>query len=140
MDCTDTGEATAADPTGDCNDGDATIYPGADEYCDSVDNDCDGTIDEPSAVDAPTWYQDGDSDTYGDESSSTKACTAPMGYIATGGDCDDANDAIYPGADEYCDGVDTDCDGTNDEDDASSSSLVPSQSVSTPSQYSSAPG
>ena len=31
---------------GDCNDDNATINPGADEACDSVDNNCDGRIDE----------------------------------------------------------------------------------------------
>ena len=30
-------------------------------------------------------------------------------------DCDDANDAIYPGAEEICNGVDDDCDGDTDE-------------------------
>ena len=33
-------------PHDDCNDGDATIYPGAEELCDCKDNDCDDTIDE----------------------------------------------------------------------------------------------
>ena len=32
-----------------------------------------------------------------------------------GEDCDDANDAVHPGAIEACDGVDNDCDGTVDE-------------------------
>jgi hypothetical protein len=31
---------------GDCNDDDATINPGASEICDTLDNDCDGEIDE----------------------------------------------------------------------------------------------
>ena len=30
------------------------------------------------------------------------------------GDCDDADGAVYPGADEHCDGVDEDCDGVAD--------------------------
>jgi hypothetical protein len=118
VDCTDSGEATSSDPTGDCDDSDATIYPGADEYCDGEDNNCDGIVDESTAVDAPTWYADGDSDNFGDSAISTKSCAAPTGYVAVGGDCNDTVGKIYPGADEYCDGVDTDCDGTLDEDDA----------------------
>lgn len=34
----------------------------------------------------------------------------------TGGDCDDHNAEVKPGADEACDGVDNDCDGVTDED------------------------
>ena len=45
-----------ADDT-DCDDTVSTTNPGADEYCDGVDNDCDGDIDEDSAVDATTWYK-----------------------------------------------------------------------------------
>ncbi|PLX94371.1 MAG: hypothetical protein C0621_05510, partial [Desulfuromonas sp.] len=46
MDCIDSGEATAADPTGDCNDSNAAVHPGATELCDGLDNNCDGTTDE----------------------------------------------------------------------------------------------
>ena len=34
----------------DCDDGDDYVYPGAFEYCDSVDNDCDGTTDGLSEI------------------------------------------------------------------------------------------
>jgi hypothetical protein len=102
----------------DCDDAKSTTYPGADEYCDGVDTDCDGTLDEDDALDALTWYVDSDNDTYGDTATTYAACTQPSGYVADDTDCDDAKSTTYPGADEYCDGVDSDCDGTLDEDDA----------------------
>lgn len=53
---------------GDCDDGASTVHPGATEDCDSVDNNCDGTVDEHCY---PLWngsYTVGDADTkiYGD--------------------------------------------------------------------------
>jgi hypothetical protein len=100
----------------DCDDSDATINPAATEYCDSVDNDCDGTVDEGDSADASTWYADGDSDTYGDSSKSQSACSQPSGWVADATDCDDTDANTYPGADEYCDGHDDNCDGDIDED------------------------
>jgi hypothetical protein len=35
---------------------------------------------------------------------------------AGGDDCDDVDEAVFPGADELCDGDDQDCDGASDED------------------------
>jgi hypothetical protein len=34
--------------------------------------------------------------------------------LASGTDCDDAHDTVYPGASETCDGLDNDCDGATD--------------------------
>jgi MYXO-CTERM domain-containing protein len=103
----------------DCNDSDASISPGADEVCDEVDNDCDGTTDEDDASDAATWYADADTDGFGDGDSPYSACEVPPGFLADSSDCDDGDDAVFPGADEACDGTDNDCDGVTDEDDAS---------------------
>ena len=123
------GDASVADvecsqPSGyvsdntDCDDSVATTYPGADEYCNSVDDNCDGNIDEDSAIDAVTWYADSDSDSYGDASVTDVECAQPSGYLADDSDCDDNEATTYPGADEYCDGADNNCDGDIDEDSA----------------------
>lgn len=98
-----------------------SVVPGApeDEICgDGVDNNCDGRIDEGEAVDATIWFEDADGDTYGDDASTLRACEQPAGYVARGGDCDDSNPAVNPGADEVCDGLDNNCDDRVDEDEA----------------------
>ncbi len=97
----------------DCDDADADINPDAEEVCDGIDNDCDGGIDEGATS---TWYADADGDGYGDEGSTTEGCDPGSGYTGTGGDCDDADADINPGAEEACDGADNDCDGDTDED------------------------
>jgi hypothetical protein len=98
----------------DCDDGDSGVHPYATEYCDGVDEDCDGAVDE-GAADAPTWYLDGDLDGYGDAGSSTRDCSEPSGYTDDDSDCHDGDPDINPGASESCDGVDEDCDGLVDE-------------------------
>ncbi|MBM4367611.1 MAG: hypothetical protein FJ102_15475, partial [Deltaproteobacteria bacterium] len=93
-----------------CDDSDAAVNPGASEVCNDVDDDCDGSIDI-GATDASTWYTDADSDAYGDDASATLACDMPAGTSAVGGDCDESDASINPGATEVCDGIDQDCDG-----------------------------
>ncbi len=88
--CLDTDGDGVDTCNGDCNDEDATVYPGADEACDGMDNNCDGQSDD---VDV-----DGD------------------GVTVCGGDCNDADPTISPLADEVDgDGIDNDCDGIIDE-------------------------
>ena len=101
--------------TGDCNDLFPSAYPGGTEVCDGIDNNCDGTTDEPSAVDALLWYADSDGDGFAGMLSTTSACTQPSGYFSTVTDCNDSDNAINPNAIEVCDNIDNDCDISIDE-------------------------
>ena len=98
----------------DCDDGDATVNPDAEEFCDEVDNDCDDDVDESDATDASLFYPDDDGDGFGSLYTTYTACDAPPGAVEDSSDCDDEDADVYPGADEVCDGVDNDCDGTVD--------------------------
>lgn len=95
----------------DCNDTDATIFPGAAETCNSKDDNCNGTSDEGVKL---TFYQDADLDGQGG-STTQQGCNASSGYVTSTGDCNDADNKIYVGASELCDGKDNDCDTQVDE-------------------------
>ncbi len=100
----------------DCDDRVAAANPGNRESCDGLDNNCDGAVDEATAVDATIWYADADRDGYGDPASTANGCTVPSGYTADGDDCDDTDADVNPAAPESDDGVDQDCDVLVDED------------------------
>ena len=104
-----------AEAPGDCDEESALVFPGATEECDRIDNNCDGTVDEASAVGSITFYADRDSDGYGDASSTTTACAAPTGYVSDNSYCDDSLGSVNPGEDEICNGIDDDCDSVIDD-------------------------
>ena len=93
---------------GDCDDLDALAYPGADERCNTADDDCDGLIDE-DPVDQTTWFVDRDGDGFGNlQQPSLLACEAPPGFIDNSSDCDDNDPAVGEARTFY---VDRDGDG-----------------------------
>ncbi|MGH7963609.1 MAG: MopE-related protein, partial [Candidatus Binatia bacterium] len=88
---------------GDCNDTDTNVHPGAREYCNGVDDDCDGAIDEDFTFGFCTVGQGAC------QNSGTFVCTI---------DGDDTECSATPGIPdmEVCNNIDDDCDGTVDDD------------------------
>ncbi len=116
----------------DCNDAASGVNPGASEVCDAsdTDEDCDGLADDldtSTLLSSKTrYYQDSDSDTYGDSASSQLKCEQPTGYVTNSTDCDDTRATVNPGATEVCDAadLDEDCDLLADDNDPSVSSAT----------------
>ncbi|MEC7984671.1 MAG: putative metal-binding motif-containing protein [Myxococcota bacterium] len=99
---------------GDCDDQNDLVFPDAPEWCDGVDNNCDGEIDESSLY-STEWYFDADEDGFGGDEI-RKTCRQPDGYVSETGDCDDTDARVFPGGTEtLLDlGWDNNCNGEED--------------------------
>lgn len=100
---------------GDCDENDESVRPGATEICNKKDDDCNGQVDE-GAPPVMMW-PDADGDGYYQiqTGASLVGCGNVAGYAPSGGDCDDGDATLHPGAHESCNNKDDDCDGEVDE-------------------------
>jgi gliding motility-associated-like protein len=122
----------------DCNNFNNTVYPGAPEICDGLDNDCNSFIDDGAGV---VWYYDNDLDGFGTPDSIYILCFQPGpgwvtnsvdcndndplvnpaldldgdGFFSCINDCDDQNPAVNPAATEVCNTIDDNCNNLIDE-------------------------
>ena len=100
------------DNANDCNDDSPLAHNSAEEVCDGVDNDCDGTIDEGCRI----YYLDNDGDGYGNPLVTISSTSKPDNYVENNQDCNDQDPTINPSATEIPDnGIDENCDGCGDE-------------------------
>lgn len=104
-----------AEVDGDCQPTNPTVHPGQLEWCNAIDDDCDGVPDD-DPVAAPQWVPDLDGDGHGSDSATpVAACVAPPQHVSVANDCDDADPTIHPSMSETCDGRDQNCSGIIDD-------------------------
>ncbi|MBX2797288.1 MAG: putative metal-binding motif-containing protein [Myxococcales bacterium] len=104
----------------DCDDDNAEVFPGAEEVCNAIDDNCDGKRDEGFPLELR--YLDSDGDGFGSLFPAQLSCEGALGaeWVLNPDDCDDSNAEVNPLAQEICnDRIDDDCDGEADDDDSS---------------------
>jgi hypothetical protein len=99
----------------DCNDENVAVRPFQPEFCDEIDNNCDGKKDNDTS--AVLWYPDEDGDGFGSiEGKPQSSCEIIVGASVLATDCNDNGASVHPAAAERCaDSVDNNCNGLMDE-------------------------
>lgn len=97
----------------DCNNNNPNIRPNAVETCNNIDDNCNNSIDEGLVF--VNYYLDTDGDGFGAGNAINSCTPLGTGYATQGGDCDNSNSSIRPGATEICNSVDDNCNTLVDE-------------------------
>lgn len=109
--CSNPGPGFSTNNT-DCDDAEPTVYPGATEICDGLDNDCLNGVDD--GLNFTNYYLDADDDSFGNDIAISLCEDPGQGFVTEPGDCDDNNPNINPDAVEILNnGIDENCDGTD---------------------------
>jgi hypothetical protein len=111
------GFAAANDDCDDRPGAGATAFPGALEWCNGMDDDCNGAVDEGTAVDAFVAFLDRDGDGFGAQAYDTCSLSLDVdgdgiaeALSVLGDDCNDTVVDAFPGAPEICgDSIRQDC-------------------------------
>ncbi len=98
----------------DCNDKNIAQRPLQPEFCDDIDNNCDGKVDNDT-VEVP-WYVDIDGDGFGSEDEEPiESCVPIKDRSLLSTDCNDELPQRHPAQLEICDLSDNNCNGLADE-------------------------
>lgn len=102
-----------APPPGTTQDATTTAPPGGTGSTAAPSSGSAETTGAPSCTDPLSAFVDADSDGFGDDAQPVEVCEIGKGVSVEGGDCDDADPDVFPGALELCGGAsDLDCDDT----------------------------
>ena len=125
-DCLDGDRVPCGSDVGVCRTGESVCFGGRygpcdgqgpiAEFCDPefLDHNCDGRDDIEAGL-TTLVFDDGDGDGFGSGVAYHQCGPARVGQADRGGDCEDQDPRINPGAIEVCDGIDNDCNGQIDE-------------------------
>jgi hypothetical protein len=101
----------------DCKEWDPSVYPGAQEVCNGIDDNCDGVEDGPDSLGCKPYLLDKDQDGFGGPAAPTMCLCEPSGFYSSQYDldCDDTDPTVNPLAAEKCNQLDDNCNDSIDE-------------------------